>query len=649
MKLTVVIVNYNVKYFLEQALYSVRRASQKLEVEVYVVDNTSVDGSNEMVREKFPEVKLIANKENVGFSVANNQAIRESKGEYVLLLNPDTVVQEDTFDNVVSFMDHHPNAGGLGIKMLDGKGNFLPESKRGLPTPAVAFYKIFGLSSLFPKSKTFGKYHLGYLDKDEIHEVEILAGAFMLLRKKTLDEIGLLDETFFMYGEDIDLSYRIIKGGYKNYYYPHSPIIHYKGESTKKGSINYVFVFYNAMVIFAKKHFSQSGAKAFSFLIHIAIYLRAFLALVNRFIKRITFPILDAAILFGGLYFLKIYWENNHKFVPEPYPNEILTFAFPSYITLWLIGVWFSGGYDKKQNISRLFRGLGLGSLLIFILYGMQPEQLRFSRALIVLGTFWAFLSLSTFRLILGFLKTKSLTFGQKKSHSVVIVGNEIEGNRVSKLLKDVNPEIEIIGFVNPLNNTEKGFLGTISQLKEINKVYKVNEIIFCNKDISSQEIIQQMGDIHDKNVEYKIVPEDSQFIIGSNSVDNPGYLYTIRLNYNLNDNLNRRSKRLLDILLSLIFLFLSPLLIFIQRKPIGLIPNILKIFIGLKTWVGYAPSPETKQLPDLKKGILSPLDLEGTLTDDETRNRLNLLYAKNYHIENDLNFIFNGIRKLGN
>ncbi|MEL6867301.1 MAG: glycosyltransferase family 2 protein, partial [Bacteroidota bacterium] len=240
MKLSVIIVNYNVKYFLEQALLSVRKAAARVETEVFVVDNNSVDESVSMVREKFPEVILIANKDNPGFSIANNQAIRQSNGEYVLLLNPDTVVEEDTFEKCVAFMDAHPRAGALGVKMIDGSGAFLPESKRGFPSPLVAFYKTFGLSRLFPKSQIFNHYHLGYLDKDENHEVEVLAGAFMFLRASVLEKVGLLDETFFMYGEDIDLSYRIVKAGYKNYYFSATTIIHYKGESTKKGSLNYV-------------------------------------------------------------------------------------------------------------------------------------------------------------------------------------------------------------------------------------------------------------------------------------------------------------------------------------------------------------------------------------------------------------------------
>ncbi|MEM1219389.1 MAG: glycosyltransferase family 2 protein, partial [Bacteroidota bacterium] len=195
--LSVVIVNYNVRYFLEQALLAVRKAATGLPVEVFVVDNNSVDDSVQMVKDKFSEVKLIANTSNPGFSIANNQAIRESSGRYVLLLNPDTVVEEDTFRICLAFMDQHPDAGGLGVKMIDGSGKFLPESKRGFPNFFVAFCKTVGLSTLFPKSRLFNRYHLGYLDKDENHEVDVLSGAFMLMRRSVLDEIGLLDEAFF--------------------------------------------------------------------------------------------------------------------------------------------------------------------------------------------------------------------------------------------------------------------------------------------------------------------------------------------------------------------------------------------------------------------------------------------------------------------
>ena len=194
-----------------------------------------------MVRKKFPKFKLIENKKNVGFSKANNQAIKKAKGKYILLLNPDTILEEDSLQKCLDFFKIKKSAGGVGVKMIDGNGNFLPESKRSFPSPTIAFYKIFGLSFLFPRSKKFGKYHLGFLDKNKVHEVDVLSGAFFMTKKSILNKVGLLDENFFMYGEDIDISYRIKLAGFKNFYFPKTRIIHYKGESTKKTSLNYVF------------------------------------------------------------------------------------------------------------------------------------------------------------------------------------------------------------------------------------------------------------------------------------------------------------------------------------------------------------------------------------------------------------------------
>ena len=227
--ISIIIVNYNVKYFLEQCLTSVSRAIEGINAEIYVVDNNSTDGSVEYLRSRFPQVIFIENVSNPGFSKANNQAIELAKGKYILLLNPDTIIGEDILHNLCAFMEKHSEAGGVGVKMLDGRGNFLPESKRSFPSPWVSFCKIFGLSKLFPYSSVFSKYSLLYLEADKQHCVDVLSGAFMLLRKEALDKCGLLDTSFFMYGEDIDLSYRLVLGGYKNYYLPEK-ILHYKGE-----------------------------------------------------------------------------------------------------------------------------------------------------------------------------------------------------------------------------------------------------------------------------------------------------------------------------------------------------------------------------------------------------------------------------------
>lgn len=275
-KISVVIVNYNVKYFVEQCLYSVEAAVGNLSAEVFVVDNHSTDGSIDYLKPRFPEVTFIENDDNPGFAKANNQAIRISRGQYILLLNPDTVIGEESLRSLCFFMDEHPEAGGIGVKMLDGHGVFLPESKRSFPSPWVSFCKLFGLSKLFPRSRFFARYALRYLDENERHPVDVLAGAFMLMRHEALDKVGLLDESFFMYGEDIDLSYRMVLGGYTNYYLPER-ILHYKGESTKHGDMKYIKAFYGAMILFFKKYYPHSG-RLMGGLIYMAVGLKAFAA-----------------------------------------------------------------------------------------------------------------------------------------------------------------------------------------------------------------------------------------------------------------------------------------------------------------------------------------------------------------------------------
>ena len=284
MKLSVVIVNYNVKYYLEQCLRSACKAVCNVaSAEIIVVDNDSTDGSIEYLKERFPDVVFIASNENLGFARANNLAIKQSKGEYVLLLNPDTIVAESTFADFVEFMDSHPDAGAAGAYMLHADGTFAPESRRGLPTPFVAFCKMSGLTSLFPKSRLFGRYYMQYLDKNEVNQIEIISGAYMFLRRNALEKSGLLDEDFFMYGEDIDLSYRILKSGYKNYFLP-SPILHYKGESTNKSSYRYTHTFYQAMQLFFKKNFSHYSILV-SLPISLAIWGRAVFAYLGNLFR----------------------------------------------------------------------------------------------------------------------------------------------------------------------------------------------------------------------------------------------------------------------------------------------------------------------------------------------------------------------------
>lgn len=280
MMLTVIIVSYNVKYFLEQCLCSVERAKVN-DMEVFVIDNCSSDGSIEYLRDKFPFVQFIANSQNEGFAKANNRVLKQASGKYILFLNPDTIVPEEFFRASLHFFASHKNAGAMGARMVDGRGEFLKESKRGFPTPWVAFCRLSGLSAMFPSSPKFARYYLGHLPEMQTHEVDALAGACLFIRKEVLDKVGGFDEQFFMYAEDIDLSYRIQQAGYKNYYFPEITIIHFKGESTRRDK-RYVELFYKAMIQFMHKHFKESSRFSFS-LMHNAIKWRArFTALVTN-------------------------------------------------------------------------------------------------------------------------------------------------------------------------------------------------------------------------------------------------------------------------------------------------------------------------------------------------------------------------------
>lgn len=286
MKLSVVIVSYNVRPFLLQTLDSVMRACEGLDADVWVVDNASPDDSVAQVRQHYPQVRLIANEDNIGFARANNMAIRQSDAEYVLLLNPDTIIGEDVLSTCLDFMDQHAEVGGVGIHMLNRDGSFAWESRRGVPTPTTAFYKMSGLANMYPNSRRFGHYHMRYLDMAEANQIEVMSGAFTMLRRKALDEVGLLDEQFFMYGEDVDLSYRLLQGGWQNWYLP-VRMLHYKGESTKLTSFRYVRNFYMAMIIFYRKHFAHRHRLA-SMLIEAAVYVVGMMSMMKKLAYRVS-------------------------------------------------------------------------------------------------------------------------------------------------------------------------------------------------------------------------------------------------------------------------------------------------------------------------------------------------------------------------
>ena len=640
--LSIVIVNYNVEYFLEQCLNSVIKASQQLKTEIIVVDNNSSDGSIEMLKHKFQGVHLIENKDNVGFSRANNQGIKLSQGKYVLLLNPDTVIEEQTLTKMVSRMDKDDTIGGLGVRMVDGKGNFLPESKRGLPTPIVAFYKIFGLSSLFKKSKKFGRYHLSYLNEFEENEIEILSGAFMCMRKKVLDEIGLLDEYFFMYGEDIDLSYRIIKAGYKNLYFPDTTIIHYKGESTKKSSVNYVFVFYRAMIIFAKKHFRGNNAFLFSVAINSAIYLRASIEISKRIITFLAPKLFNAAVILSGLFALTNQWRMRDI----TFPNEAYYLLIPMYYLIWSLNYLVWGAFDEPIKFIKQIKAVLIGTFIILGLYALLPKELQFSRLYILIGAAWVFSWNLLNRALSNLFSGKRFTLNRSNKRRFLVVGDEDEYKRVKGIVEQNFPSIDVI-YPLAIKESFAGSIGDIRQIEQIIADNNIDEVIFCAKNVAAGKIIELMTSIKKIDIDYKIAQPDAEFIIGSNSIDTGGEMYVLNLNA-LNNPGSLRSKRLVDVVVSTLLIIAFPIITFWFKNKKDFLANLLDVLFAKKTLVGFCENEKKNdaQLPQLKKGLLNFMDDFDKLSPANI-DKVNLIYARDYNLLKDLKLIAKHWKKL--
>jgi hypothetical protein len=329
--------------------------------------------------------------------------------------------------------------------------------------------------------------------------------------------------------------------------------------------------------------------------------------------------------------------------------------AVPTYILMWLFSVWLMGGYDKPYKLSRLVRGLFIGSLIITFTYAFVNETWRFSRAIIILGAFWTVIASVGLRLLLNLIGLKNYKLdGISTEKNIVIVATQEEGKRVLDTIKQAIGSVNFIGFVHPdkiYHDKTEEFLGNIVQLGEIAEVYRIDEVIFSTKNLPLHEIIQSMAMVKNTHVDYKIAPEESLFIIGSNSVDNPGDLYTIDINFNINKPQHRRNKRILDIGFSVLMLVLLPINLFIQKKPFQFIKNCFDVLLLKKTWVGYINTTiDNKHLPKIRKGILNPSDgLKNTTPlDEHTSKRLNLLYAKHYQLDKDVVLMWRGYRRLG-
>ena len=640
LRISIIIVNYNVELFLEQCLVSVQKAVAGISSEIFVVDNDSADNSVAMVKARFPSVKLIANHENKGFAKANNQAIRQAQGEYILLLNPDTIIKEDTLSKTLQFMDEHDEAGGLGVKMIDGNGRFLPESKRGVPTPLVAFYKMTGLSRLFPRSEKFNKYHLGHLDPDQTHEIDVLSGAFMLLRKSVLEITGYLDEDYFMYGEDIDLSCRISQAGYRNYYLAETTIIHFKGESTRKGTLNYVILFYRAMYIFTKKQLTTSHSRIFLALISFAIYLRAILSLINRILAVTWLPVFDlvaiylATCTFSHNY--AEYWKGSSLFYPEILYSVIL----PAYSIIWVIILAAGRCYEERYKPARFAKSILYGSAGLFILYALLPESIRFSRAIMIFGSVFSLVFLGLIRFIASTIPFSGITYRLPNKYRYIVVGDEAEVSEITEsLIKTCNTDIsDIFGYSPAKENADM----LVEKISERVKKIKPDEIFFFSNSVSYSNIIKCIIAIKPKGIKFKIIDTNSTGFFGTNDTIGNGHNITTHSN-NIFSTRNRLKKRTFDIVFSTCCLISFPF----AKRITGIETNFgrkcYSVLTGQKTWVSIDENlTKDLKLPFLKPGIVTL----NTEKNPDRPNREILRYIHAYSLLQDISILLNNQKK---
>lgn len=646
MTLSIIIVNYNVKHFLEQCLCSVQKAVAHIPAEILVIDNHSTDNSLAYLQPKFPSVQFIANKENTGFAKACNQGLAQAKGQYILFLNPDTIVPEDCFAKCISFLEANPQAGALGVKMLDGGGRFLKESKRAFPSPFTSLYKLFGLSLLFPRSKTFSRYHLGHLDADKINEIDVLAGAFMMIKKEVLDKVGSFDETFFMYGEDVDLSYRIQKAGFKNYYFPETSILHFKGESTRKGSMNYVRMFYNAMRLFVRKHYTGGRARLFNFLIYTAIWIRAGLSAIGNFIRRIGLPLIDAGFIFLSFLIMKWIWVSWVR--PETeFEQRLIWIAFPAYTILFLLTAYYAGLYDRWYKRKELVSSMLVASIILLAGYALLPERFRFSRGIVLFGSLLAFIFISILRWVLIRTNVLQDQLDNEEGGTTVIVASEEEYKEVSELIKQAGLKEKIMGRV-AIDESDTSGLGSVSSLASLAKAIPFREIIFCAGKLSYTSILQLLPQLPSGKLAM-FHAAGSQSIVGSDSKDSSGESVSKENGFKLSNPYNQRLKRLIDLCLSFIGIISFPVHLFFVKKPFSFLRNCFSVFAASKTWVGYATVE--KHLPRLRPCVIACNGTKASAKTSLPAESLQLVdywYARDYEPATDLKLIRKMYRQLG-
>lgn len=651
---SIIIVNYNVRDFLCQALVSIQKSLKEIRSEIIVVDNASDDGSAEMMHRQFPRVKLILNASNLGFAKANNIALKQARGKFLLLINPDTIVQEDTIRVMVEFLIDHPKVGLAGCKILNPDGSIELACRRSFPTPWIAFTKIFGLSKLFPKSKLFGKYNLTYLNMDETNSVEAISGSFMMVRKETFKQVGGLDESFFMYGEDLDWCYRIHQAGWQIYYVHSTQIIHYKGESTRRSSIDEIHTFYEAMQLFVDKHVRSSSL--FSIVLRMSIAFVSFIAFLNSIFRPLKVAIFDFLSVTISLLVAEGIWTGRVLHYPA-YAYSIV-FSVPAII---IIGCLYVAGVytQRRMSVSRSIVATFLAYILVSALIAFFRD-FAFSRMIVVISGIFALILIPGWRLIFRLLG-KTTAHGRRTlfGKRTLVVGTDKNAIELQKKLRTrVGEGYEIIGFVGTthkqigeiLNGVQ--VLGSIDNVGKIIKKQKVSDVIFSPRALSYTQILSVIGRSREQDVAFHLVPTTMEVIVGKASVDSLENLPLVQIAYNIDKPFHRFTKRAFDLVLSgLLLATVYPIFRLFskdeRRKSNSFLDGLPYVFNGKMSFVGPPTDDLRKEKASNgslflgKPGLCGLVQLQqnGTLSDDEI-NQYYLYYARNQSVLLDLEIL---------
>lgn len=685
---SIVIVNYNVKEYLVNLLDSIQNSKGKLSFEIFVVDNNSTDGSVEYLSTRYPSVTFIANNENVGFGKANNQAIRIANGKYTLLLNPDTLINEDTLITMFKHMEKNKSTGASGCKLLNPDGTFAPESRRSVPTPASAIWKVLGLTSLFPRSKKFADYYLGWKDENEPGPIPVLSGAFMFYRTKLLQELGGFDERFFMYGEDIDLSYRTTLAGYTIDYVPATSIIHYKGESTKKQNLDYVIMFNKAMYQFFEKHYSYAYTFLFKLVVKAGIILRATTSYVISVVKQSSLPLLDLAVLntLVFIFFLVRYSIAPTQFLNEYHPSYLFINVLLTTLFVAISRYYELYGLNRYSVISILkailFAFGGVATVTFFL------RDFAFSRWILIFSAISSVVLLGLLRFYKkNYSKDRLTSAGTINPIRILIVGI---GSKTIELISQIRSKVEwnyeIVGLIVQKDETWNDDLenikviGRTEHVPDLVKFHRIDQLIFLGNTVSSNEILNIMTQIRNDGVLFKIVPESMDFIIGKSNVEyfDDVPLVDVRLAYSV--PWNRFIKRNLDFWLSAVLLTIGvPLFVLValltlvtkgkpskvrfaldshtrgflrlwkpyeSHKWMNRYLQLCYILTGRISFVGAPLISDRKNMPIYYKPGLTGLRQinEKRLFRESEKEKFEIHYVQNYSIWLDLEILFRSV-----